>query len=66
MLLRQVCDGCDSSLRLKKKKDAFQGDRFIPLRSGEQQRQGKGVLGEDSSYTQLQFQHEEQMLRCQT
>jgi len=51
MLLRQVCDGCDSSLRLKKKKDAFQGDRFIPLRSGEQQRQGKGVLGEDSSYT---------------
>lgn len=50
MLLRQVFDGCDSSLRLKKKKNAFQGDRFIPLRSGDQQRNGKGALAEDTSY----------------
>lgn len=35
LLLRQVHDGSNYSLRVKRKKNNFQGDRFIPLRSGE-------------------------------
>lgn len=58
-------DGSNYSLRVKRNKDNFQGDRFIPLRSGEHESQAQGDNGCTSNY-QLQFQHEEDMLRCQT
>lgn len=63
LLLRQVHDGSNYSLRVKRKKNNYQGDRFIPLRSGERESQKEGESG---SHYQLQFQHEEDMLRCQT
>lgn len=62
-LLQKVHDASNYSLRVKRTKNNYQGDRFIPLRSGEPESRKEG---ECSSHSQLQFQHEEDMLRCQT
>lgn len=67
LLLREVHDACNYSLRLKRKKNCYQGDRFIPLRSGERdENQGRPGESDGGSHGQLQFQYEEDMLRCQT
>ena len=70
LLLRQVQDSSGCSLRVKKQENCYPGDRFIPLRSGEQSCHASAgtaaTESECSSNQQLQFQHEENMLRCHT